>query len=44
MNEKKYRIYPEAFKLEALVLVAQNGKSDRQIERESWITPGMLLK
>ena len=44
MNDRKYRSYPEAFKLEALALLEQNGKSAGQIERELGITPGMLLK
>ena len=44
MNAKKYRSYPEAFKLEALALLEQDGKSAGQIERELGITPGLLLK
>jgi len=44
MNEKKYRSYPEAFKLEALALLEQDGKSAGQIERELGITPGLLVK
>jgi transposase len=44
MNERKYRSYPEAFKLEALVLLQKDEKSAGQIERELGITPGMLVK
>src|SRR4030066_1187682 len=44
MNERKYRSYPEAFKLEALALLNKQEKSAGQIERELGITPGMLLK
>ena len=44
MNERKYRSYPETFKLEALALLNKQEKSAGQIERELGITPGMLLK
>lgn len=44
MSERKYRSYPEAFKLEALALLEKQAKSAGQIERELGITPGMLLK
>ena len=44
MNERKYRTYPEAFKLEALALLEKHEKSAGEIERELGITPGMLLK
>ena len=44
MNERKYRSYPEAFKLEALALLQKGEKSAGQIERELGITPGMLVK
>lgn len=44
MNERKYRSYPEAFKLEALTLLQEGEKSAGQIERELGITPGMLVK
>jgi transposase len=44
MSERKYRSYPEAFKLEALALLKQGEKSAGQIERELGITPGMLVK
>jgi transposase len=41
---KKYRTYPEAFKVEALELLKSSGKSAAQIERELGITTGLLLK
>jgi transposase len=44
MSDKKYRVYTEEFKLEALALLKRGGKSALQIERELGITPGMLLK
>jgi transposase len=44
MNERKYRSYPEAFKLEALALLRKKEKSAGQIERELGITPGLLVK
>src|SRR4030067_1175169 len=44
MSERKYRSYPEAFKLEALALLEKHAKSAGQIERELGITPGLLLK
>lgn len=44
MDARKYRTYPEAFKLEALALLEKREKSAGQIERELGITPGMLLK
>ena len=44
MNERKYRNYPEAFKLEALTLLQKGEKSAGKIERELGITPGMLVK
>jgi len=44
MNERKYRTYPEEFKLEALEMLKRSGKSAGQIERELGITPGMLVK
>lgn len=44
MDERKYRTYPEAFKLEALALLEKHEKSAGQIERELGITSGMLLK
>lgn len=44
MSDRKYRTYPEAFKLEALALLEKHEKSAGQIERELGITPGMLVK
>jgi transposase len=44
MNERKYRSYPEAFKLEALALLEKKEKSAGQVERELGITPGLLVK
>lgn len=44
MEERKYRTYPEEFKLEALEMLRSTGKSAGQIERELGITPGLLGK
>jgi transposase len=44
MSARKYRTYPEEFKLEALELLKSSGKSAGQIERELGITPGLLVK
>lgn len=44
MDDKKYRSYPEEFKLEALEMLKHGGKSAGQIERELGITPGLLGK
>ena len=46
MDEKKtqYRTYTEEFKLEALELLKNSGKTARQIERDLGITPGLLVK
>jgi transposase len=44
MNERKYREYSQEFKLDALELLRQGGKSAGQIERELGITPGLLAK
>lgn len=44
MNERKYRSYPEAFKLEALAWLEKKEKSAGQLERELGITPGLLVK
>jgi transposase len=44
MTEKKYRTYPEAFKLEALALLKSSGKSTGQLEKDLGITPGLLMK
>ena len=39
-----YRTYTQEFKLEALELLKNSGKSSAQIERELGITKGLLLK
>jgi transposase len=44
MEDRKYRSYPEEFKLEALEMLRNSGKSAGQIERELGITPGLLGK
>jgi len=44
MSDKKYRIYTDEFKREALELLKSSGKSAGQLERELGITSGMLLK
>ena len=44
MSDRKYRTYPQEFKLEALELLKQSEKSAGQIERELGITPGLLIK
>ena len=44
MEERKYRKYTEAFKLEALALLKTSQKKAGQIERELGITPGLLSK
>jgi len=44
MDERKYRKYAEAFKLEALELLKRGDRSAGEIERELGITPGLLLK
>lgn len=44
MADKKYRTYPDEFKLEVLELLKTSGKSARQIERELGITPGLVVK
>ena len=46
MDEQKreYRTYTEEFKLEALELLKNSGKSGGQIERDLGITPGLLGK
>jgi transposase len=44
MEDRKYRVYTKEFKLEALELLKQGGKSTGQLERELGITPGLLLK
>lgn len=44
MTERKYRTYPEEFKLEVLELLKTSGKSAAAIERELGITPGLVVK
>jgi transposase len=44
MEDRKYRSYPEEFKLEALEMLRNGDKSAGQIERELGITPGLLGK
>lgn len=44
MAKRKYRTYPDEFKLEVLELLKSSGKSSRQIERELGITPGLVVK
>jgi transposase len=44
MDDKKYRIYTETFKQEALELLKSSGKRAGQIERDLGITPGLLGK
>ncbi len=44
MSDRKYRTYPQEFKLESLELLKQSEKSAGQIERELGITPGLLIK
>lgn len=44
MAERKYRTYPDEFKLEVLEMLKTSGKSAAQIERELGITPGLVVK
>jgi transposase len=44
MEDKKYRSYPQEFKLEALEMLKHSGKIAGQIERKLGITPGLLGK
>lgn len=44
MDNKKYRTYPQEFKLEALGLLKRGDKSASQLEQELGITPGLLVK
>ncbi|MEX1997056.1 MAG: transposase [Candidatus Andersenbacteria bacterium] len=44
MSVKKYRTFPEEFKLEALALLERGEKRAGEIERELGITRGLLLK
>jgi transposase len=41
---RNYRTYTKQFKLEALELLENSGKSAAQIERDLGITKGLLLK
>ena len=43
-DKKKYRTYTKEFKLEAMELLKNSGKSGSQIERDLGITPGLLGK
>jgi transposase len=44
MSKTGYRHYPEAFKRQALELLASGERSMGEIERELGITPGLLGK
>ena len=44
MSDRQYRSYTKEFKIEALELLKNSGKSAGQIERDLGITQGMLLK
>ena len=44
MTKRKYRTYPDEFKLEVLELLKTSGKSSAEIERELGITPGLVVK
>jgi len=44
MEQVKYRKYSQEFKLEALELLANSGKSAAALERDLGITTGLLLK
>jgi transposase len=44
MSKRNYRTYTAEFKLEALELLKNSGKSAGQIERDLGITPGLLTK
>ncbi len=44
MSKRNYRSYTPEFKLEALELLKNSGKSAEQIERDLGITPGLLRK
>ena len=43
-KRKKYRKFSKTFKLDALQLLANSGKSKSQIERDLGISPGLLGK
>jgi transposase-like protein len=40
--DKRYRTYPQEFKLEALELLKQSGKSAAQLERDLGITSQLM--
>ena len=44
MVDRKYRVYTDEFKREALELLKSSGKSAGQLERDLGITPGLLMK
>jgi len=44
MSKSRYRTYTAEFKMEALELLKNGGKSSEQIERDLGITPGLLRK
>ena len=44
MAKRKYRSYPDEFKLEVLEMFKDSGKSAAEIERELGITPGLVVK
>lgn len=44
MSKRNYRTYTDDFKLEALQLLENSGKSAGKIERDLGITPGLLTK
>ena len=44
MDKKKYRVYTNEFKLEALELIKNSDKSVSQIERDLGIPAGLLCK
>ena len=42
METKKYRVFTEEFRKEALELLKNSGKSMKQLEQDLGITPGLL--
>jgi transposase len=44
MSDKKYRVFTDEFKREALELLKSSGKSMQQLEQDLGITPGLLGK
>jgi len=44
METKKYRVFTEEFRKEALELLKNSGKSMKQLEQDLGITPGLLGK